>query len=68
MFSFDPETGRIHGVAPCPACGAPVHVVASPDERARWCCLACKTLGAAPFPYEPAALPAQVEERPQPPS
>ncbi len=39
-----------HSVLECPGCGAPVHVVAShTDHRARWVCLACKTVGSAPM-------------------
>jgi ribosomal protein S27AE len=62
MFELHPEDGKLHGAAECPACGASVHVVANPDSgMARWCCVACHTVGFAPFRTlsEPAVAPAR---------
>jgi hypothetical protein len=38
------------GNGECPACGASIHVIGSASElRLRWCCVACNTVGSAPF-------------------
>ncbi len=52
-IQFNMESNAAHGMGECPACEAPIHVVASPDEgRLRWCCLRCSTVGSAPFESE----------------
>ena len=43
----------LHFQAPCPVCGAEVHLVADPERRrSRWCCLGCQSVGEAPFHIE----------------
>lgn len=48
----DREDAQQHSLFQCPACGRDVHLVAShTDHQARWVCLACKTVGSAPFTH-----------------
>jgi hypothetical protein len=54
MLLQSPDEARpiAHLLLDCPACGQSVHVVADLDaQRSRWCCLACGTVGIAPFAF-----------------
>ena len=47
--SLSTETPLAMVTVPCPVCGRPVRVVVDVEARcARWCCLACRTVGKSP--------------------
>jgi hypothetical protein len=65
MSPLDKNTGHdasmVHVALPCPACGEPVSVVADVvNERSRWCCTSCLTLGTVPWAIITQAPPANV--------
>ena len=45
---YDDE--MVHVALPCPACGEPVSAVADVlNQRSRWCCIPCQTIGSVPW-------------------